>query len=101
MTVDHSMTSPLTSEPRTFTVQHDQILHAVVEQLNEVTARLRALEAAALTHAAPTIDVTDGSDTPVTVPETDETSNAKAGHAADSGSRTRSGRQAGWQPARR
>jgi hypothetical protein len=96
MTVDDSMTSPLTSEQRTFTVQHDQILHAVVEQLNEVTARLHALEAEVSAQASatslPTIDVTDRSATPIVESDARDASPI---------SRTKSGRQTGWQPTRR
>jgi|GEM_PF-5768390 len=78
MNVDES-TTVRSAEPtiRQFTAEHDQLLHAVVTQLEEMNARLEVLEAR---EAAAT-----------TTPAT----------SATPAWRTKNGRQTGWQPARR
>jgi hypothetical protein len=105
MTIDDSTSPVLASQVRPFTVQHDQILHSVAAQLDEVTARLHALEAAALTHSPPaswpTIDVADGSATAVAEHHAGESPNPSAAGTATPQWRTKSGRQTGWQPTRR
>lgn len=82
MTVDESTTTNIASvQPivRQFTAEHDQLLHAVVTQLERVTARLDELESSNVTDAANATPTAGG--TPAW--------------------RTKTGRQNGWQPARR
>ncbi|MFT7474366.1 MAG: hypothetical protein ACI81L_001291 [Verrucomicrobiales bacterium] len=105
MTIDDPTSSELASQVRPFTLHHDQILHAVVDQLNEVTARLHALEAAASTHTPPasstTIDITDGSAAAAGEHDAGESPNPPTAGTATPQWRTKSGRQTGWQPTRR
>lgn len=82
MTVDEPITLRST-EPiaREFTAEHDQLLHAVVTQLERVTARLETLEAQL---------------------ETDKANgNGQPAQTVTPSWHTKNGRQTGWQPARR
>ena len=78
MTVDES-TTLRSAQPivRQFTAEHDQLLHAVVTQLERVTARLDVLEAR------------------------EAAANSAPANATTPAWRTKNGRQTGWQPARR
>lgn len=80
MTVDSSIPEPpAVPDIRELTARHDETLRSVVAQLNDVSARLEAIEAQ--------MDVAQPPERPAS--------------PATPTWRTKTGRQTGWQPARR
>ena len=73
-------------EERRFTATHERIIQALVEQLHEVSTRLNALETEKLGEDALA---------PPAIPATPATQSSRPSW------QSKTGRQAGWQPARR
>lgn len=87
-------------DERPFTETHDRILHALVEQVHDMSIRLKALEAQTVAASEPALRTEPkepSRDTPAEVDLTDAPSTAGANAAP----RRQSTRQTGWQPTRR
>ncbi len=103
MTID----DPTLAE-RTFTETHDRILHALAEQVHDMSLRLAALEAAAAQPAENTTSKLAPPDLPTRIPASSRSSSTGSDASVrpidQPTTKTRStpsARAAGWQPARR